>query len=78
MSGEWTEESGTLRKTFTFETYSDGIAFAVRVGNAAEEADHHPEIIIGYKRVTVVTTSHDAGNSITERDRQLAVTIDGL
>jgi len=44
----------------------------VRVGEFAEALNHHPDILIGYCRVTVSTTTHDAGNQISEMDFELA------
>ena len=55
----------------------DGIAFVNRVANAAEAADHHPDVVLGYRRVVVNLTTHDA-NGITHKDFALAAEIDGL
>jgi 4a-hydroxytetrahydrobiopterin dehydratase len=55
----------------------DGIAFANRVANAAEATDHHPDMMLGYRRVVVALTTHDA-NGITQKDFALAAEIDGL
>lgn len=78
MESPWTEEGGTLWRTFEFGHYLDGAAFALLVARTAEELNHHPQIVIGYRQVTVLTTSHDAGNRVTDRDRTLAAMIDGL
>lgn len=65
-----------IEKEFTFADFSQALAFANRVGALAEEADHHPDILLhGYKRVTITLTTHSAGG-ITERDLALAARIE--
>ena len=49
----------------------DGIKFVNRVAEKAEAADHHPDILINYTRVTMTCSTHDAGG-ITEKDSRLA------
>jgi 4a-hydroxytetrahydrobiopterin dehydratase len=63
----WSLEGETLRRRFTFPGFADAIAFVVRLGFDAEAADHHPEILIDYKRVTLGFTTHSAGG-LTKRD----------
>ena len=67
----WEREGGAVAKTFAFEDYPGGIAFAVRVGFAAEKWDHHPDLHVGYRKVKVSWSTHDAGG-ITELDVRLA------
>ena len=62
---------GALQREFRFDTYLDGIGFVDRLAAIADAADHHPDITIGYKRVTVRWSTHSAGG-ITDRDRELA------
>ncbi|MBI4828861.1 MAG: 4a-hydroxytetrahydrobiopterin dehydratase [Nitrospinae bacterium] len=78
MNNGWKETGGALSRAFTFPTYLAGLEFASAVGREAERQNHHPDILIGYKKVTVTTTTHDAGNTVTERDRKLAAAIDAL
>ena len=67
-----------IARTFTFPTYADGIAFAVKVGMLAERMNHHPDALeIQYKRVRVCYTTHDAGG-ITERDFDAALRVSQL
>jgi 4a-hydroxytetrahydrobiopterin dehydratase len=66
MSG-WTREGDTLARTFTFGSFPEAIAFVVRLAFAAEQADHHPDLAISYKRVTVRWSTHSE-NGITEKD----------
>lgn len=67
-----------MSRTFAFPSYLAGLEFANAVGREAERQNHHPDIVIGYKKVTVTTTTHDAGNTVTGRDRALAEAIDTL
>ena len=52
------DEGKQLERTFDFERYPDGLIFASRVGRLAEEQDHHPTIIIRYKKVTLEWNTH--------------------
>ena len=60
-----------------FGSYKEGIDFVNRVAEQAEKMDHHPDLLVSWKRVTVRLTSHDAGG-ITPRDFALAERIDKL
>ena len=75
---EWQVGGMTLKKTFQMDTYMAGLAFAAAVGTVCEALDHHPDIHIGWRRVTVSFTTHDAGNVLTESDFRAARTVDGL
>jgi 4a-hydroxytetrahydrobiopterin dehydratase len=63
----WELDGETLRRRFTFQGFTDALAFVVRLGFDAEAADHHPDILIQYKRVTLTFTTHSAGG-LTLRD----------
>ena len=63
----WELDGETLRRQFTFQGFSDAISFVVRLGFDAEAADHHPDIVIEYKRVTLAYSTHSAGG-LTSRD----------
>ncbi|TLD72034.1 4a-hydroxytetrahydrobiopterin dehydratase [Phragmitibacter flavus] len=67
----WTREGTELVGVFVFKQYLDGVAFAGRVGEAAEAANHHPEMLIGWRKVTVRVSTHSAGG-LTELDFALA------
>lgn len=58
-------------REFEFPSFADAIGFVDRVAEAADAANHHPDIDIRYRRVLVRWTTHSAGG-ITERDRELA------
>ena len=63
----WELDRETLRRQFTFQGFADAVAFIVRLGFVAEAADHHPDMLIQYKRVTLGFTTHSAGG-LTARD----------
>jgi len=74
----WTvAEEQRLEKTFTFPSYRDGVAFANRVADLAEEQDHHPDILIVYRRVTVTIWTHKI-DGLTESDFVFAAKADLL
>ena len=71
----WERSGALIRKTYPFASFAEGMAFANRVAAVAELLDHHPDILIQYRQVTLTITSHDAGG-LTERDFRLARRID--
>jgi len=71
----WIDSQNALEKTFELPTFREAIAFVGRVADVAEEADHHPEIAISYRKVTLRWTTHSAGG-ITDRDYELAARTD--
>ncbi len=73
----WSVADGALRKTYTFSTFPDGIAFVNRVADLAEDVGHHPDIDIRYSTIIVSLSTHDEGG-ITEKDTALARRIEGL
>lgn len=73
----WQVHGKGLQKTFTFDTYGDGIAFVNRVAEIADQMDHHPDLHVGYGKVTVFCTTHDAGG-ITLKDLDLTRRIEAL
>jgi len=74
----WAVEDNVLSKTFAMETYLAGVAFASAVGIVCEGLDHHPDIFIGWRKVRVSFTTHDAGNALTEFDFRAAGAVDAL
>lgn len=73
----WTVVEDKLSRTFEFRTYAQGVLFAIAVAHAADRMDHHPDLTIGYQRVTVAVNTHDVGG-ISPLDFALAATVDGL
>ena len=74
----WNEQDDKLQREFKFKDFSEAFAFMSRVALLAEKMDHHPEWSNVYNRVTIVLRTHSAGNTVTEKDRTLAVAIDKL
>ena len=67
----WAEVDGALERQFGFADFAEALAFVNRVAQAAEEANHHPDIEIHWNRVKLRWWTH-AANAITERDHELA------
>ena len=63
----WELDGEAIRRQFAFKDFADAVAFVVRIGYAAEAADHHPDILINYRRVTLTYTTHSAGG-LTDKD----------
>ncbi len=73
----WRVEDGVLTKSFSFEGFSPAVLFVNVVAFLAEGLDHHPDIELGYGKVTVSVSTHDAGG-LTDFDFELARRIDAL
>jgi len=63
----WQLEGNAIVRQFTFRDFPEAVAFVVRLGFSAEAADHHPDILINYKRVRLTYSTHSAGG-LTEKD----------
>ena len=74
---DWREVEGALERTYELGSFEEAIAFVNRVAILAEAENHHPDIAIAYRRVTLRWTTHSAGG-ITDRDRELALRSDEL
>ena len=74
----WARKGDMLAKTFRFDSYLAGVAFAASVGVIAEGLDHHPDMSIGWRRVDVSFTTHDAGSKLSSKDFAAAAAIDAL
>src|SRR5690242_2021305 len=73
----WRVLLGTLRATFTGPDFATGAAFVARIADAADAANHHPDVLLRWGQVTVTTSSHDVGG-LTQRDIDLARTISAV
>src|SRR5213594_2120420 len=73
----WTLDGDAIRKQFTFANFPEAIAFVNRLAPEAEAADHHPDILINYKRVTLTYSTHSEGG-LTIKDFEGAATADRL
>ncbi len=63
----WALAGDAITRQFTFAGFPEAVAFIVRLGFAAEEVDHHPDLLVNYKRVTVSYSTHSEGG-LTARD----------
>ena len=76
LSG-WERVEGALRRSVKFPAFLAGIDAVRRVAEAAEAADHHPDIDIRWRTVTFVLSTHSEGG-ITQKDLALAKQIDEI
>jgi 4a-hydroxytetrahydrobiopterin dehydratase len=73
----WREIDGALERTYELGSFEEAIAFVNRIAALAEANNHHPDIAIAYRKVTLRWTTHSAGG-ITDRDHELADRSDEL
>jgi 4a-hydroxytetrahydrobiopterin dehydratase len=73
----WTLEGDAIRKQYTFKDFPEAVAFVNRLAPEAEQADHHPDILINYKRVTLTYATHSEGG-LTAKDFDGAAIADRL
>jgi 4a-hydroxytetrahydrobiopterin dehydratase len=74
----WERKDDRLVKTFSTGTYAQGLAFATAAGMVSDGFDHHPDMHVGYKKVTLEFTTHSAGNKITQMDVDVAEAINTI
>lgn len=74
----WKEENNTLYRKFQFKDFKEAFAFLTQVAMIAETLNHHPTIKNTWNTVEFWLSTHDAGNVVTEKDRELAAKIDEL
>jgi 4a-hydroxytetrahydrobiopterin dehydratase len=72
---EWALVGEAIQRTYQFRDFLTAMRFVDTVAQAAEAAQHHPDILIRYNRVTLTLATHDAGG-ITEKDFDLARQVD--
>ena len=77
LNNGWSRDGGAITKKYTFKDFLEAIAFVNRLAPQAEKADHHPDILINYKRVTLTYSTHSEGG-LTEKDFTGAATADRL
>lgn len=74
----WTEEDNKLKRTFQFKNFVEAFGFMSKVAIVAEKLNHHPNWSNVYNTVSFELCTHDAGNTVTDRDKKLAAEIDKL
>ena len=63
----WTHEGNAIRKQFVFRDFPEAVQFVTRLVSGAEAADHHPDVLINYKKVTLTYSTHSEGG-LTAKD----------
>jgi 4a-hydroxytetrahydrobiopterin dehydratase len=74
----WQEKDQQLYRSFQFKDFKEAFAFMTKVALIAEKMDHHPYWTNVYNKVEIFLSTHDAGNTVTDKDHRLAKAIDGL
>ena len=74
----WKQENNRLKKTFQFKDFVEAFGFMTQVAIIAEKQNHHPFWTNVYNTVSIELSTHDAGDIVTEKDHQLAKSIDEL
>lgn len=73
----WTYLDGAIKREFGTRDFASALTLVNRIGDLAEERNHHPDLELGWGRVVVHLTSHDTGG-VTNRDIDMAGAIDSL
>ena len=67
----WTRQEKAIERVFQFDNFLQAMEFVNKIAVAAEAANHHPDIVINYNKVTLGLISHDSGG-VTQRDIRMA------
>lgn len=70
----WARTGNTIERVFQFDDFVQAMEFVNKIADAAQAANHHPDILINYNKVTLTLISHDSGG-VTQRDVRMAGTI---
>ena len=76
FSDMWKVVDGKLYREFKFKDFTQAIQFINKVAEVSESLNHHPEIRNVYSKVEIFLYTHDSGDVITDKDKQLAEKID--
>ena len=74
----WTGGDDFITKIYKFDDFAEAFGFMTRIAIIADKMDHHPEWFNVYNRVEIELTTHDAGNTVTDKDVRLANAINDL
>ena len=74
---DWTRDGEVIVKTIVHKDFAAALAWVNRVGELAEDCNHHPDIAISWNKVTLTLSTHSAGG-LTQADLDLAAAIDAL
>ena len=67
----WAKRGDAIERVFQFDSFVQAVEFVNKIAGAAEAANHHPDILINYNKVTLTLVSHDSGG-VTQRDIRMA------
>jgi 4a-hydroxytetrahydrobiopterin dehydratase len=73
----WQQNGKAIQRVFEFADFKAAMQFVNKVADAAEQAQHHPDIDIRYNKVTMGLVSHDSGG-LTEKDMRMAEKINQI
>lgn len=74
----WERDGDKIKKVFKLDSYMAGLALAAAIGTICEGLDHHPDMLIGWRKVEVSFTTHDAGHKLSAKDFAAAEKIEAL
>lgn len=77
-NSNWETNNNSLCATFQFKNFTTAFAFMTEVAFVAEKQNHHPNWSNVYNKVSFQLTTHDAGNTVTQKDYDLANAIDAI
>ena len=78
MTEGWQTYDGKLTRTFELPSFLGAVEFVTKVAEIAEAQDHHPDIDIRWRTVTLAVNTHSEGGAITTKDHELAEAVDDL
>jgi 4a-hydroxytetrahydrobiopterin dehydratase len=78
IDNKWSKYDGYLERCFEFKSYTKTMSFVNAVAWAANKQNHHPDMLVSYNKCIIKITTHDSGNTLTEKDYLLAAAIDKL
>ena len=74
----WKEQNDQLVRAYQFENFNEAFGFMTRAAMIIEQHNHHPEWTNVYNRLEIRLRTHDAGNTVTDKDRDLAEALEAL
>lgn len=74
----WREEKNRLQAQFVFTDFPEAFTFMTEIAFLAEKLNHHPHWSNVWNTVEIQLTTHDAGNIVTDKDREMAQAISGI
>ncbi|RZA35562.1 MAG: 4a-hydroxytetrahydrobiopterin dehydratase [Lysobacteraceae bacterium] len=75
---DWRATGGTIAREFRFASYRATIDFVNAVAAMAEADNHHPDMLVAWRRCTVSYTTHSAGNALSQNDFICAAKADAI